>query len=116
MRATSGQTQPNAAHRGDSIDHCIKTILKWIDPTFFIEHRVAMESGGGSLTGRRVGKHVAGDLLNRELIERHVTIEGLNHPITIRPDVTILVGLVAVAIGIAGCIKPGARPASPVAR
>ena len=34
---------------------------------------------------RGVRQHVAGDLLDRELVERHVAVEGVDHPVAVLP-------------------------------
>ncbi len=55
-----------------------------------------METGCDALLERRVGEEVTGDLLEGELIERHVLVEGVDHPISPRPKFTVAVDLVAV--------------------
>ena len=64
----------------------------------------------------RAGQHVAGELLDRELIERHVGVEGVDDPIAIRPDRARPVLLVAVGVGVAGQVEPAPRPALAVMR
>ena len=68
------------------------------------------------LIERAVGKQVAGQLLDRELIERHVAIEGVDHPIAKRPHLAIIVDMNAVGVGIAGGIEPIATPMFALAR
>ena len=62
------------------------------------------------------GKQVAGDLLDRELVERHVGVQGADDPVAIGPDRAVAVALVAVGVGIAGRVEPGGRPALAVVR
>ena len=61
---------------------------------------------------RRPRQHVAGELLDRELVVRHVGVDRGNHPIAIatgkRPRAILLV---AVAVGIAGQVEPVPPPA-----
>ena len=57
--------------------------------------------------GRRVREQIAGDLLDRELIERQVPVERLDDPVAIGPDRAPTVLLVAVGVGVASLIEPG---------
>ena len=56
------------------------------------------------------GQQVAGQLLDREAVEGHVLIEGLDDPIAIGPDLAVIVEVDAVAVGIAGGVEPVAGP------
>ena len=53
---------------------------------------------------------VARQLLDRELVVRHVRVERANHPIAIRPHVSRKVFFIAFGVGVAGQIKPHAGP------
>ena len=77
---------------------------------------IAIESGGDDLALRRLGKQIAGKLLNGELIEGHVRIVGVYHPVAPMPHVAAAVALVAVAVGIPREIKPLERHRFTVAR
>ena len=69
----------------DAINHGVEAVLQRIDAAFLVDHRVAVESGGDDLIGGGVGKEVPGELLDGELIERHVGVERIDHPIAPRP-------------------------------
>ena len=58
-----------------------------------------------------IRQQVAGELFDRELFERQVAIEGIDHPIAVHPDLTLSVGVVAVRIGVAGDVEPVPAPA-----
>ena len=76
-----------------------------------------MEAGGDLLLEGGVGKQVAGELLDRELVERHVGVEGIDDPIAVAPgEGPAGVFFVAVAVGVARGIEPVAAPALPVVR
>ena len=49
--------------------------------------RVAMNRGGGDLLRGCIGKQIPRELFDGELIVRQVAVEGVDHPIAIRPDV-----------------------------
>ena len=75
-----------------------------------------MEAGGDQLIDGRVRQQVAGDLLDRELVERHVAIQRIDHPVAILPHLARRVDGVAVGIGVARHIEPVAAPALAVVR
>ena len=110
------QAQPGRAGGGDAIGHRVVAKLQRIDSAFFIEHRVAMKARGHQLALRRVGKHIAGKLLDCELIKRHVVVDRADHPIAIRPDAAIAIFFVAVGVGVARQIKPLPGPSFSVTR
>ena len=67
---------------------------------------VAIEPGRDLLVERRTREHVAGDLLQRELVERQIAVERVDDPIAPAPHVALGVGLVAVRIRIARRVEP----------
>ena len=58
----------------------------------------------------------AGELLEREAIERLVVVERAHQLIAPRPDRALAVFLVAVGVGVARYVQPVARPAFAVVR
>ena len=70
-----------------------------------------MEAGGDPLVLGGVGEHVAGDLLDGELVEGHVAVERVDDPVAVFPDFAAIVLFVAVGIGVARQIQPRAGPA-----
>jgi hypothetical protein len=60
-----------------------------------------VEPGGEDLRLVRPGQQVAGDLLDGEPIERHIRVDGVDHPVPpavgIRPGIVLLVPI-AVAV------------------
>ena len=75
-----------------------------------------MEAGGDALFVGGRGQHVAGDLLDGELVERQVAVERVDHPVAVPPHRAEGVLLVAVAVGVAREVEPGAGPALAVVR
>ena len=104
------QAQPDRASRRNSIDHRVKAVLVRVDATLFVEHRVPMKTRGDPLRGRRAGKHVSGQLLDRELIERHVRVEGVDDPVAVRPDRSGPVLFVAIRVRIPRQVEPQSPP------
>ena len=111
LGAADGQPQPHAACRGNAIKNRLNPELLLIGPAFRVGECLAMEGRGQPLVGRRVREQIAGQLLEGEPIERHVGVDGLDHPIAITPGFAAwIVFFVAVGIGIAGHVEPMTPP------
>ncbi len=63
-----------------------------------------------------LGQQVAGELLDREPVERQVAVEGVDDPVAVLPDRARGVDAVAVGVGVAGQVEPVPRPALAVVR
>ncbi len=75
------------------------------------------KSGCGNSTGMIRLEHVAGNLPLHELIVRHILIEGINHPVPIRPSVGAeLIIFKSVTLTITRHIQPVPSPALSVMR
>src|ERR1035438_9538016 len=59
---------------------------------------------------------IAGNLFHRELVEWLVAVEGANYIVAIRPDVSIVIEMQTVSIGVAGVIHPIAGPLLAITR
>ena len=70
---------------------------------------VAIEPRGDALIERRIRQQIARKLFDDELIERHVAVEGFDHPVAPAPHFPIPIHLVTVRVGIARCIQPAER-------
>ena len=68
-----------------------------------------MKTGRQDLFGCRIGKQIAGELFDRELVKRHVVMEGLDDPVAPRPVAAIGILLIPIGIGIACGIEPPHR-------
>ena len=116
LRASGGQPHPGRACGGHAIDGGVKTKLKGIDATLFIELRVPMEASCNALILSRPREHVPGELFDGELVEGHVSVETANHPVAVGPHAAWSVLFVAIGVGVAGNIQPLAPPLFPVGR
>ena len=67
---------------------------------------VAIEPRSDALIKRRIRQQIPGKLFNDELIERHVPVEGFDHPVAPAPHFAIPIHLVTVRVAIARCIQP----------
>ena len=68
-----------------------------------------IETGGDLLLPRGLGEQIAGNLLARELVERHVAGEGPDHPVAVGPHRDFLIAVIADAVAIAHKIEPPGR-------
>ena len=70
-----------------------------------------METRGENLLGLRVREQVTGELLDGELVEGHVRVERIDHPVAPRPIAASRVGLKAISIAVARAVEPPHRHA-----
>ena len=115
LGAADSQAQPRGAGGGHPVGHRMETELQRIDAALLIEHRVAVESRGDELVSRRIRKQVSRQLLHGEPVERHVGVEGADHPVAPGPDAPGAVFFVAVGVGVPGEVHPAPGPAFAVA-
>src|SRR4029079_9023223 len=87
---------------GDAVDDGVDAELLEVDPAFLVDRGVAVEAGGDLLLQGRAGAEVAGDLVDRELVEGHVAVQGVDDPVAVLPDRARGVDAVPVGVGVAG--------------
>ena len=110
LGAADAQTQEHRARGADAIHHGFPAELLLVDAAFLVDHRVAMEPGGDLLRRGGVRQHVAGDLLDGELVKGLVRVERLDHPVAVLPDDARVVFFVAVRVRVTGGVQPPTRP------
>ena len=66
----------------------------------------AVEGGGELLVAGGVREEIAGELLDDELVEGQVFVEGTDHPIAVGPGLGLDVRLIAEGIRVACEIEP----------
>ena len=116
LAAADGQAEPDAAGGVDAIDDGLDAELFHIDAAFFVNEGVAVEAGGDALAPGGVRQQVAGQLLDRELVERQVGVQGGEYPVAVRPDRPRRIDAEAVAVGVPGQVQPDAAPPLAVVR
>ena len=105
-RAVHGQPEPDPGGRLGAVAGVQHGILVGNHAAFVGGDVAAVEAGGDPLFQRGVGQQVARQLLDRELVERQVAVEGTDHPVAIGPDFAIVVEVDAVRVGIASGVQP----------
>ncbi len=116
LRALDGDAEDAFADGLHAIEHGFHAELFGVDAAFLVDHGVAQEACGDDLVLGGVGKKIACDLVDDELVVGQVAVERVDHPVAIEPDGALLVLFVAVGIGVAGGVEPGAGPFFPVVR
>ena len=53
---------------------------------------------------------IARQLQHGELVERHVAVEGVDHPLPVGPHLPLVVEVDAVGVGVAGIVEPVPGP------
>ena len=75
-----------------------------------------MKAGRDALGLGRPGKHVARNLLDGELVERQIRVDGVDDPIPKQPDRTAAVFLVAIGVRVTGQVEPTPSPPFAIVR
>src|SRR5689334_13630515 len=96
LGTTQRQTQEDNARGGHAIDHPFDAELLGIVSPLRIEQRIAMKAGGYLLLDCGARQEVAGKLLDHELVEGEIAIEGADHPVPVLPYRSGTVGIVSV--------------------
>ena len=111
-RTPNRQSEPHCAGGLCAIEAGFHTKLFLIRAAFRIGQRLPVKGSGQPLHGSRIGQQVPCDLLNRELVEWHVAIDGVDDPVAPPPGVwSRPIFLVAIRVGIPGQVEPVSTPA-----
>ena len=115
-RAADRKAHEHRAGGRCPVRHGFVPILFEIDPAFEVTGSVPMEAGCDQLVRGRIRQQVTGDLFNRELGERHVAVQRIDHPVAVFPNGTRGIDAVTVRVGVASGIQPVPSPALAVMR
>ena len=105
-RTASRESHPDGRNRFYSITRVENRVFLVDDSAFVGRHVAAIETGRDFLIERGIGKKIARQIFNRELIIRHVLAEGLDDPVTVSPHLTIVIEVNAVRVGVARIVQP----------
>src|SRR6185436_13269382 len=94
--AAQGSSHPGIGSRLDPIHDILDLIFFGDGTTLEIDHVVSVKPGGNLLFVGSVGQEIAGQLLDRKLVERQVTIECVYNPVAPAPHIAVTVDVVAV--------------------
>ena len=115
MVVAFGAAERRAEPRSRDIAHPVGGILEEVflglRSPLGAHHPQPVVGRGNALIERVAGKEIAGKLLAREAVERHVFREGPDHPVAVGPHRHLLIAVVADRIGVADQIEPpGGHP------
>jgi len=113
LRAIQSEAEEGAAESGDAVHDGLNAELLGIDAALLVDLGVAVEAGGDLLLGRGVGEEIAGELFNDELVVGLISIQRVDDPVAVFPDLARGVDGVAVGIGVAGDVEPRRAQRSP---
>src|SRR4029077_2723938 len=74
------------------------------------------KAGGDQWIDAWIRHHVTRNLLDYELIERHIAVQSVDHPVAVPPHQARCVDGVPVEIGIASHVEPVTAPSLAVVR
>ena len=114
--AVEGLAHPDGSRRLHAVGRVFGQKLLRDDAALLIEHVIAMKPRGDLLIQRGPRQQIPRDLLDGELIERHVRIERLDHPVPPRPQLAVAIHLVAIRIRKPRRIQPTDRHVLAVVR
>ena len=88
LSAPDSQPKKNSTGRCNAIKNTVDPKLFNIDSSLLIDLGVAVEAGGNLLLFGSSRQKISRQLLNGKLIEGHVAIECVDHPIGLLPNLT----------------------------
>ena len=110
LGAFEGCAQPNRAGHVDPVKHLIGSAGLLGRSAFRVEGRGPMKPRSHLLGKGCIGQKIARELLDGELIEGHVIVEGLHDPVSPCPTGPYHVLVNTSGITVAGEVEPVARP------
>ena len=116
LGTADGQPHPDLQRGVGPVLHGRHAVLFVVGAPFGVGQGVAVEGRGDFLVNGRPGTQIASQLVNGELIERLVGIEGVNHPVAVSPDRAEGVASQPLRVGIPGQIEPDPTPAFAIGR
>ena len=105
-RTVRGEAEPDGGGGLDSVAGVVREVLVFDGATLVGGHVAPVESGGDALVVGGLGEEVTGDLVDGELVEGLVAVEGADDPVAVGPHLAVVVEMEAVGIGVAGGIEP----------
>ena len=105
-RAADGQAHEHAADRFGPVLGVDRLVLLDHHAALVRRDVVALEPGGDQLVESRLRQQVAGDLVEREVVERLVPVERLDHPVAVGVHLAVVVDVDAVGVAVAGRVQP----------
>ena len=110
-RALQSESEESGSEGVEPVDNILDSELLGDTPSLDLLWVEPIECRSLDLFLGGVGEQVAGYLLRDELIVGHVFPEGIDYPVSPRPDEAISINLVSIRVRVAGNIQPFTRHA-----
>ena len=114
--AAEAQPHPNHPHGLDPVDDVLGAPLLVDRASLGVDAVITVKTRGDQLVVGRLVEQIPGELLDGELIEGLVGVERPDHPVSPGPLAVLEVVVIAMAVSIAGAVKPPGRQALSEAR
>ena len=115
-RAAHREPEPHGARGLHAIHHVFDTPFRVDRAALLVHAMVAVEAARDFLVRRRIRQQITGELLDGELIERLVRVEGVDDPVAPAPHEALTVRLEAIAVGVTRPVEPVLRHLLAVSR
>ncbi len=116
LRTLQRRTEPHGRGRRRAVEQPFPARFVGVDAALVVAHRVAVEAGRQHSLVAAIGQQVAGQLQQREAIERQVAVVGIDDPVAPLPHRARRIEVEAVGVGVAREVEPRQRPAFAVVR
>ena len=93
FRATERAAKPRGRHAAHPLGAILGEIFFRLRPTLARHHVEPIITGGDALLDRGVGQKIAGELLDRELVEAFIGVESVDHVIAVRENPLVLIAV-----------------------
>ena len=91
LRTPDGQPHPDGGGGVSSVNGVSNVVLLVNRTAFACRDVASIEASSNKLIKGRFRQEIPCQLLNRKLVEGHILIERLNHPIAVGPHFTVVV-------------------------
>ena len=106
LGAAHGAAEPRGGNGANPLGTVFRQILLILRATLAGHHVQPIVTGGDELLRRGIGQQIARQLLDGELVEALVPIEGIDHVVAVRKDALILIAMKSNGIGEPRNIQP----------
>ena len=116
LATAHGHAHPGRGDVAHAIAQIFLNVFLCLRPAFPGGQEQAVVAGGDLLLAGGAGHEIAGDLIDGELIERLVAVEGVDAPVAPGPDLARVIAVEADGVAVAHQVHPHDRHALAVAR
>ena len=116
LRTSHGHAHKYRRDGVDFVGDIDDTILFWQSATLVGVHAVSQKARCQLILWRCIGKQIASELLDNELVVRQVAVIGIDHPFPPQPHIPMVVDRKSVGVRVPSGIQPRNRHSLPKVR